>query len=53
MSLYVRAAPIALGGYVGGIVLRRTMVSPAVFRIVVLVLFTVYGLVLLARVFSE
>ena len=53
VSLYVRAAPIALGGYVGGIALRRTMVSPAVFRIVVLVLLTVYGLVLLARVFSE
>ncbi len=53
LHLYARVAPVALAGYVSGIVLRRTVVSPAIFRTTVLALLTVYGLILLGRVFSD
>ena len=46
-DLYLTALPIALVGYVGGVALRRVLVSPTAFRAVVLLLLTVYALALI------
>ncbi len=48
-ELYLRAAPIALAGYVGGVALRRFFVPSAAFRAVVLLILTAYGLALIGR----
>jgi hypothetical protein len=53
VHLYSRMAPAALAGYGGGIAVRRMMVSPETFRVVVLLLLTAYGLALLIRAFVE
>jgi hypothetical protein len=49
-TLYRAVLPMALLGYLGGVVLRRSMLPPGAFRGVVLALLTVYALALLARV---
>lgn len=46
-DLYLSTLPMALVGYVGGVALRRVLVSRATFRAVVLLLLTVYALALI------
>ncbi|MBI4591624.1 MAG: sulfite exporter TauE/SafE family protein, partial [Candidatus Rokubacteria bacterium] len=50
VALYLRAVPIALAGYVGGVALRRFLVPSEAFRGVVLLLLTAYGLALVGRI---
>lgn len=49
LALYVRVVPIALAGFIGGVVLRRFLVPSWAFRAVVLFLLTAYGLALIGR----
>jgi uncharacterized membrane protein YfcA len=50
VALYVRVAPVALAGYVVGILLRRRLPSERVFHGVVLTLLIAYAVALIARV---
>jgi hypothetical protein len=49
VALYLRAAPIALAGYVAGTLLRRFLASDGIFRAAVLLLLTAYAVALIAR----
>jgi hypothetical protein len=53
LALYLRTLPVALAGYAGGVALRRTLVSPPVFRPVVLALLALLGLALLRGAWVE
>ena len=49
VALYLRAAPIALAGYIAGTLLRRFLASDGIFRAAVLLLLTAYAVALIAR----
>lgn len=49
VELYLRALPLALGGYAAGVILRRFVLPAGAFRAGVLLILTVYGLALIGR----
>ncbi|MGH7278188.1 MAG: hypothetical protein ACREJG_05820, partial [Candidatus Rokuibacteriota bacterium] len=48
-ALYARVLPLALLGYLAGVLLRRVTLSPLLFRRVVLLLLGVYAVALVVR----
>jgi len=49
VALYLRTAPVALAGFVAGMLLRRFLASEGMFRAAVLALLTAYAVALIAR----